>query len=90
MIVGSTVGLGLGMGIVAGSGRKIRPARTVAPKATGAPTKVTTAKNSELKIILTIRQSSLMAGSSFARAPRGVGAGTRRRPLFEGSESSST
>ena len=75
MMVGRMLGFGFGIGMVAGSGRKIRPARMVTPKAAGAPTKTTMARNSEPKIVLTILQSNRIAGSASrtGRSPLGAG-----------------
>src|SRR5271170_3366430 len=68
--------------MVAGRGRKIRPANTVTANATGAPTRATTARNSELKIILTIFQNNRMPLQHRAPGPYRCGHPARRGDLF--------
>src|SRR6516165_6251203 len=63
-------GFGLGIGIVAGNGRKISPARAVTANAPGAATRATVARNSEPKIVLTIFQSNRITGSASRTAGR--------------------
>ena len=57
-------------GMVAGRGRKIRAANTVAPASTGAPTTVTTSSTMAATIRCSIRTSSLIPGSK-ASGPLG-------------------
>src|SRR5438270_3438250 len=83
MTVGWTVPIGLGNGMDAGRGRKISPARIVAPNATGAPTTVTVARSTEPKIRFRIRTTKFTAAPSLAEARREEGARKRRGPLSE-------